>query len=388
MIWKILALSQFQSQDSKTNSIQLKQVILSSLLNSQKITQQFAFAIAAGFLFTWLNIPVGWLLGPMVVGIIYAAIAGNSQALPANFMTFGKAFLGLATAVRFSPETLILASNYAVPLIFCIVITGVISLFHGYLLSRFSGINRVTGLLSFIPGLASSIIAIGEEMGADAVAIALFQYLRLLLVIFIVPSLVTFLFPADSVNLNSAVFLTTTPSSVPLFLNLLILAVCCFLGIFGGQKLRLPASGFLGTFIVGLIGFWTLPDYFLVPQWLFKTGLLFVGLSIGLKFDFTTVIKLLKAVLIEIGLVISLILFCLGIAYGFHQFTQVDLVTAVLGLTPGGLEAMIATVVQLGGDTSLVLAIQLTRMLMILLIAPWLTAFVLKQEKRSEDFSE
>jgi uncharacterized membrane protein AbrB (regulator of aidB expression) len=96
----------------------------------------------------------------------------------------------------------------------------------------------------------------------------------------------------------------------------------------------------------------------------------------------------LKAVLIEIGLVISLILFCLGIAYGFHQFTQVDLVTAVLGLTPGGLEAMIATVVQLGGDTSLVLAIQLTRMLMILLIAPWLTAFVLKQEKRSEDFSE
>lgn len=381
MIWKKLASFKSQSKNNQTSGLPGKQVLLSSFLKSQKLIQQFAFAIAAGFLFSWLNIPVGWLLGPMFIGIIYAGISGYSQPLPRFFMTLGKAFLGVATAVRFSPETLMAAANYAIPLLFCIVITGIVSLFHGYLLARFSGINQVTGLLAFIPGLASSIITIGEEMGADSVAIALFQYLRLLLVILIVPSLATWLFPASSLESVSPLLITQNSSSVPLVTSLLILAICCLLGIVGGEKLRLPASGFLGTFIVGLIGFWTFPDYFYMPQWLFQTGLLLVGLSIGLKFDFSTISKLFKAVLIEIGLVISLIFFCLGIGYGFHQLTEVDLVTAILGLTPGGFEAMIATVVQLGGDTSLVLAIQLTRMLMILLVAPWLISFVLKQEK-------
>lgn len=351
-------------------------------MNTQKIIQQFVLAIAVGFLFNWLNIPVGWLLGPMIVGILYATIQGYSQPLPPIFMTFGKAFLGLATAVRFSPDTLILAANYAIPLLFCIIITGIMSVFHGYLLSRFSGIDRVTGLLAFIPGLASSIVAIGEEMGADAVAIALFQYLRLLLVIVIVPALATFLFPANSESPNLIPILTVDQLSVSSFLNLFLLAICCGLGILIGKKLNLPASEFLGTFIIGLIGFWTFPQYIQVPQWLFQTGLLLVGLSIGLKFDFKTVRKLFKAVLIEAGLVISLIVCCLAIGYGFHRVTEVDIVTAILGLTPGGLEAMIATVVQLGGDTSLVLAMQLTRMLMILLLTPWLTTFVIKQEEK------
>ncbi len=351
-------------------------------MNYQKITQQFVLAITVGFLFYWLNIPVGWLLGPMIVGILYATIQGNPQPFPRLFMTLGKAFLGLATAVRFSPDTLILAANYAIPLLLCIVITGIMSLFHGYLLSRFSGIDRATGLLAFIPGLASSIVAIGEEMGADAVAIALFQYLRLLLVILIVPALATFLFPANPETINIIPSLTTEQSSIPLVSHLFILAICCGLGIWGGEKFNLPASGFLGTFIVGLILFWTFPEYIQVPQWLFQMGLLFVGLSIGLKFDFQTVRKLFKAVLIEAGLVISLIFCCLAIGYGFHWIAEVDLVTAILGLTPGGFEAMIATVVQLGGDTSLVLAMQLTRMLMIILLAPWLTAFVIKQEKK------
>lgn len=351
-------------------------------MKPQKIIQQFVFAIAVGFLFYWLNIPVGWLLGPMIVGILSATILGYPQPLPRVFMTLGKAFLGLATAVRFSPDTLILAANYAIPLLLCIAITGVMSLFHGYLLARFSGIDRVTGLLAFIPGLASSIVAIGEEMGADAVAIALFQYLRLLLVILIVPALATFLFPVNTESINTVPTLTTAQSSIPLVSNLFILAICSGLGIWFGQKFNLPASGFLGTFLVGLIVFWTFPEYIQVPAWLFQTGLLLVGLSIGLKFNVQTVRQLFKAVLIEAGLVISLIFCCLTIGYGFHRIAEVDIVTAILGLTPGGFEAMIATVMQLGGDTSLVLAMQLSRMLMILLLAPWLTAFVGKQDKK------
>jgi uncharacterized membrane protein AbrB (regulator of aidB expression) len=62
--------------------------------------------------------------------------------------------------------------------------------------------------------------------------------------------------------------------------------------------------------------------------------------------------------------------------------------TAILGFTPGGIEAMVATVMQLGGNTGLVLAMQLTRMLSIIMIAPWLVAFLVKHSQDLEDKSD
>ena len=347
----------------------------------KKITVPLAIAVLAGLIFDWLHIPVGWLLGPMIVGIAYAAILGSPQSLPPNFIVVGKALIGLATAVRFSPETLSTAITHAIPLLVCILITGSLSLFHGYLLGRWAGIDRVTGLLAFIPGVASSIVAIGEEMGADAIAIAVLQYLRLLLVVLLVPPAAGWLFPGNPVT--EATVTTASYLPIPMPLNLLVLAVCCVIGIWGGSWLRLPASSFLGTFLVGLLIFWGWPHQLQVPQWLYAGGLLLVGLSIGLKFDRGTARKLLKAVLIEVGLVITLILCCLGVGYEFHLVTHVDTITAVLGFTPGGLEAMVATVIQLGGDVGLVLAMQLTRMLIIILISPWLVAFVIKSGESS-----
>ncbi|MBE9214167.1 AbrB family transcriptional regulator [Plectonema cf. radiosum LEGE 06105] len=344
---------------------------------------QLTIGIAAGFVFNWLQIPVGWLLGSMIGGMVYSSIRGNPQPLPKIFISFGKAFIALGTAVRFSWETINFAATYAVPLLLCVLISGSLSLFHGYLLSRWSGIDKVTGFVAFIPGVASSIVPIAEEMGADAVAVALFQYLRLLIVVLLIPSAAGLFFPADLNNsVTTAIAMTTANNhSFPMWLNLAILGLCCVVGMWGGNRLNLPASGFLGTLLVALGVFWSLPDQLQVPQWLFAMGLLFVGISIGFKFDIKTANKLLKAVLIQIALVVSLIILCLGVGYSFHVFTQVDTITSLLGFTPGGLEAMVATVMQLGGDTGLVLAMQLTRMLIIIAFGPWLVTFVIKVAK-------
>jgi hypothetical protein len=112
--------------------------------------------------------------------------------------------------------------------------------------------------------------------------------------------------------------------------------------------------------------------------------MLLVGLSIGLRFDWQTARKLLKAVLIEAGLLIALILLCLAAGYAFHLLTGVDIMTAVLGSTPGGMQVMIASAVELGGNSGLVLAMQMTRLLIILLIGPWLAENFLKSSPINE----
>jgi hypothetical protein len=369
------------------NSIETENTL--NLATDKKTIALLAIAIVGGVFFSWLHVPVGWLLGPMIVGIAYAIIQGSRQPLPPVFRTVGQAIIAIVTATRFSPETLSVATTYAIPLLLCVFTTGSLSMFNGYLLSRWAGIDRATAFLGFIPGTASSIVAMSEEMGADALTVALIQYIRVLLVVLLLPTTASLLFPVNpDTQAAASVAITNNLPSLPMILSLLVLAVCGGLGVWVGRRLRLPSSGFLGPFLVGLITFWILPYQLQVPQSLFCAGLLLLGLSIGVQFDWQIVNKLLKAVLIEVGLVIVLMLSCLGVGYEFHVVTHVDTITAVLGFTPGGIEAMIATVMQLGGDTGLVLALQLTRMLSVVLIAPWLVAVLVKSVKPSDGESE
>lgn len=347
--------------------------------------------LLAGWGFSALHIPVSWLLGPMLAGILYAAWHSQPPSLPATFTTAGQAIIALATAARFSGDTLVAAATYAGPLMACILITGGCSLLNGYLLSRWTNIDRTTGLLGCIPGAGPSIVALSEDMGADAVTVAVLQYLRILLVSALAPILIGSLLPVAGREAAAASW-SATPlmdhsinqavSSLP-FDTLLrwgmqigLLAGAGWLGIWAGRRLQLPAALFLGPFLAGLLAFNLSPLPLQVPQPLFMAGLLLLGLSIGLKFNGQTLRGLFKAVAIEAALVLALILICLGSGYGFHYLTQVDAMTAVLGSTPGGLSAMIASAVEMGSDSGLVLTMQISRMLLILLLSPWLARWL------------
>jgi membrane AbrB-like protein len=359
------------------------QKIVSSLPEIKKISEELAIAIIAGLGFNYLHLPVGWLLGPMVVGIVYAVEGGSPQPVPSAFMAIGQAIIAIATAVSFDFETLEMAKTYAIPLLLGIVITGIVSLFNGYLLCRWTGIDRATGFLGCIPGAAHSLVAMSDEMGADAIAVAILQYIRMLLVALIVPTAASFLSSIDTIAQAAATIPTQSNLPMPMFLNLLVLAACGALGTWGGRHLNLPSSGFLGPFFASIVTFWLLPYQLKMPQSVFAGGLLLVGLSIGLKFDWQTVRKLWKAVLIEVALVILLILICMGIGYEFHAIAHVDAITAMLGFSPGGIGVTIASAMQLGANPGLVLAIQMTRLLLILLLSPWLAAFFIERVSSS-----
>lgn len=367
--------------DYQNTLTHLRQEFSRTLPQFVQLLPQLMLAVGVGYLFNGLHVPVGWLIGPMVAGILYAVFRGKPQPLPPIFFIVGQAIVAIATATGFSLHTLGLMKTYALPLMICIVITGGMSVLNGYLLGRWGNLDRATGFLSCVPGASYSLIAMSEAMGADAIAVALLQYLRILLVAVIVPTLVGYWFAGDTtIPSVISIPLQTLPSLPPVF-NLAILGGCGVLGILLGEKFHLPSSLFFGPFIVSLIVFWTIPHSIKMPSLLFTVGLLFVGFSIGLKFDWNNAKTLWKAVLIEIVLVLILILFCLGAGYIFHEITQVDTMTAILGSTPGGITAMIATVIQLGGDSGIVLAMQMTRMLLILLISPWFGNLLIKNSK-------
>ncbi|HEY8343560.1 MAG TPA: AbrB family transcriptional regulator, partial [Calditerricola sp.] len=69
-----------------------------------------------------------------------------------------------------------------------------------------------------------------------------------------------------------------------------------------------------------------------------------------------------------------------GTAVLLSRISRIPLVTAFLAAAPGGLEAMLATSLDLGADAALVLSIQLLRFLVVLLMAP----FIARRLSRSQ----
>jgi len=126
---------------------------------ARTIFVQLAIALSSGALLDWLQVPIGWLLGPMVVGILWVLACGRSQPLPTAFSTAGQALVALATAASFSLEALTKAISCGMPLLLCILVTGAMSLFNGYLLSRWTGIDRATSFLGCLPGASHSLVA-------------------------------------------------------------------------------------------------------------------------------------------------------------------------------------------------------------------------------------
>lgn len=339
----------------------------------RKLIVLLAAATAAGWLFDKAHVPVGWLLGPMAVGVAAAGLNHGPRPLHPGFQAIGQAVLGVSAGVGFPLATLMSVGANLLPLSLAIVVTGGLSLLNGYLLWRWAGVDRATGFMGSLPGAASSMVAMSDELGADAVVVAILQYLRLLLVVFLAPPAVGWLFP--SLGTGPAVLTTAaTLPAAPAALNLAVITVSGVLGAWGGRRFHLPSPTFLGPFLVSLGFSWTLPHQFVLPPAPFAAGMLMVGVSIGARFDVPLARKLGKVALIETALVLALIAASLGVGVVFHLVTGVDTMTAVLGSTPGGMEVMVASAVQLGGDPGLVLAMQMIRWFIILLVGPWVTA--------------
>lgn len=348
---------------------------------AKTVTLLFAASVA-GFLFDWLHTPLGWLIGPLVVGIIYAMNQESSQPMSPAFSMIAQAVLGISVATQFSWDSVSMMSIYAIPLLICIAITSSASILKGYLLSRLAGLDWTTGLLASIPCIIPSLITLSDEVGADTIAVTILQYLRSLLIIVLVPIGVSLLVPSADADFprQAIATLPATSIAIPMSLNLFIVVVCSGLGVWLGSQIRFPASLFFAPLFVGLVACSVLPYNIQVPDHIFNSALVLIGFATGLQFNFQGLCPLVKAVLIEVVLALLLILLCAVVGYEFHLVTNIDTITAILGSMPTGTQAMVASTLQFGGDTSLVVSMHLTRMFIILGLRSLLVTPLIKHQ--------
>ncbi|MGQ8776073.1 AbrB family transcriptional regulator [Serratia sp. NA_112.1] len=327
-------------------------------------------SLALGFGLQTLHIPAALLLGPMIVGVAMGLL-GASVRIPGYLFIAAQAVLGCMIAQSLSPAILTpLLDDW--PLVLLVLIATLLaSGISGWCLVRFSSLPGPTGAWGSSPGGASAMVAMAGDFGADVRLVAFMQYLRVLFVA-TAAAMVARIGLGDEAGHGSAA-LEWFPSLDWRFPATLGVAI---VGAWLGPRLRIPSGALLLPMIIGAALHSSGTMELQVPEWLLALAYTLIGWSVGLRFTrpiFLLALRTLPQMVVSIA---ALMLFCGLLAWMLTHFLPVDLMTAYLATSPGGLDTVAIIAAGSRVDMSFVMAMQTLRLFTILLTGPAMARFI------------
>ncbi|WP_201775205.1 AbrB family transcriptional regulator [Corynebacterium epidermidicanis] len=323
-----------------------------------------------GALFSWLHVPAAWILAAIVASAgcaIYTEEELHVHPLVGNVARSMIAILAAAPIIAADPHQLL---HFIVPGLIVAALTIGIGLAGGLILARSSAeISPETGITSMLPGGASLMPVIAQEVGADFRYVTLTQYLRVLCVAISLPLLVPLMdVPSGGVE-HPAVF-----HSWQGYLTLIAIII---VGEPLGKLLRIPSPSILGPMILTILAaqFFSHPSALALPPEAKLVAFASIGWAAGGALS-TTALKMftkrLPATFVFIGVLMSS---CALFAVPLHLWLGTSYFEAYLGTTPGGLETVLALADEFGAGPS-VAALQVIRLISIVLVASYLPSIV------------
>lgn len=330
-----------------------------------KVLLGLAVAVAAGSLFSWLQTPLPWMIGPLVsLGI--ANLCGLGLDILPYGRQSGQLCIGTSVGLYFTPPVLaallgsagwILAGGSAVMLI---------AACSGLLLSKISGIDRTSCFFATVPGGAAEMTILAQRYGGSVAAVAIAQSVRVALLVLIIPTVLTYA-GFDPIDREAArVVHEVVPGGLVILLALCALAACGFVFF----KLQNPwmmgpliASAALTACGLDLSG---------VPREMSNAGQMLLGAALGSRFEREFFLRnrfFIPFALLNAGF---LIIACAALAYVFALLSGLSLDTLMVALAPGGIAEMSITAQALNLGVATVTAFQFVRIVLANFASPTL----------------
>jgi uncharacterized protein len=230
----------------------------------------------------------------------------------------------------------------------------------------------LTGAFSMIAGGAAGITAMARELGADERLVAVLQYLRVLLIVSLMPVAATVVYGATSGNGGAG-----PGAEVGWPAGLLFTAGCAVLGLVVGRLVRLPAAAVLGPMLVAAAAtLGGVVDGAGVPDLLEAAAFLVIGLQVGLSFTRDSLRMIGRALPLALAIVVGLIVACAGLGVVLARVTGASALDGYLATTPGGMVSVLAVASDSGADSTFVLVVQVLRVFVMVLSAPLLARWL------------
>lgn len=332
-----------------------------------------ALSFLLNFLLQELGVPGAPLIGPLIAGIVVALRFGsmevpkftyNSAQTIALFFTSSAITPELAKAF-FADWPVFVSSVF-------MALTGALAIGVG--MAKLQWLPPAEAVLGCAPGAAAIMLPIAESCNADVRLVAIMQYTRFLLVT-LATAVVGQLYLSSTHASELVVSIGTSGFDPEQFV--ITLGMAAFAGFLGyylpGKSTTFLFPLFFGVSLCGSGLF-----RFELPTWLVVPSFAVLGWSAGLQFNLATFRYAIRALPKMIIGGIALVVFCALIAFCLTLVVDIDLMSAFLATSPGGVDAAVVLAAGASVDKSFVAGLQITRLVLVMVFGPMIVRAMLK----------
>jgi uncharacterized protein len=315
-----------------------------------------------------LAVPSPALFAGLVLAAPMALLGVAPARVPRPATAAAQAVVGVVIGVLARADTLVAVAHDWLPVLLVSVGTLALSMAAGLLLGLRRGVTPLTGMLALTAGGASGLVAVSRDLGGDERVVAVVQYLRVVLVTVSMPLVAAALYGASG---GAGSGPATTAPAAPWYAGLALTAGCAAVGIPLARLLRVPAGALLGPMTVALVLTLTgVTRGATPPGALVEVAYAVIGWQAGARFtreSLRVVAGLLPA---AVGLIAAVVALCAALGALLARLTGATALEGYLATTPGGIYAVLATAISSGVDVAFVVAVQVLRVILMLLVAP------------------
>jgi len=355
-----------------------------------------------GFLFSLTGLGIGWMLGTIILAALlcfwqprWLKMASSPKGLPVSWLNLGQWLLAIELGKQINYSVLRIFSENWMTISIMLLLSIGFSLLSGLLLWKFSKTDMITSFFATAPGGVATLPGIADEVGANTAIVSIVQTMRVFLTVLTIPIIVSawLASPVDSA-VPASNSLTTTGFSLSQLLGTVLLGLAAWAGYFVGKRLKIPAPWLVGGMIFvamfqSVYSFITGHDLAIWwPAIIMILSQVFIAASVGSRFQRSMFIGVGRVIFVAflgtVGLIIAMFL-C---AFFVSKVTGISLITSVLAFAPGGVAEMSTTAVILKADSTFVVAVQVLRIVFVILVLPPLFRMLNRKEQQKSTQSK
>lgn len=312
-----------------------------------------------------LHTPMPFMLGSLAAAALtvaplqHSALAG--YRFPLKLRTVFIGLIGVMIGTQVTPDLLALVPDLPLTLGALVIFVALCHAGNYQIFRRLGGYDRATAYYSGTPGGLMESMVMGERAGADPRVLTAQQFLRIILVITLVPSALSLWFghPVGSgAGLSAA---TPDPVSAR---DLSLILGAALLGLGLARITHLPAGQITGPLLLAaaltLSGVIDLH----LPFWLIATAQVVIGVSLGLRFTGMTAAMLRKSVWLSALSVAWMLLVGAAFALSLAWATGIPFLHLMISYSPGGVTEMSVIALSLAANPALVSLHHVVRILL------------------------
>lgn len=317
---------------------------------------------------TALNLAAGALIGGIVGAALVVLWRKEAMHLYSPLYRAAQVVLGVTIGFVIRPDALWVLTSHWVGVLTVLLGTITVSVLAALALVRSTPIDNPTAQLGMVAGGASGIVSMSDDVGADARLVAAMQYVRVYLVIALLPWAAAVL-PGQSVY-GSLVARPAGDHALLVGFGLLVASGAVTSGIL--RVVRVPSGALLLPMFFAAAFSLSVPQAIsaTLPGPLQDMALAVIGIQIGLQLtreSLRVIRRLLPALLL---VMVILIIACAGLGVALSAITHRSPLDGYLATTPGGLYAVLGVVATSSNvDGAFITAIQTLRVFIMMLLA-------------------